>query len=131
MMDVADQQLPPTGPRIHGPRAYQEIIHWMIVAGFVVALVLLYSRNQAEIRRIQYQMEELEADNQRLNSANGNLRAEYRLLTNPHQIRQKALDLGLISANQLQVRIIQVPARDRLDSSLLAAVRKSHKVSIE
>ena len=131
MMDVADQHLPGSGPRINGPRAYREMIRWMIVAGFVVALILLYSRNQAEIRGIHYQMEELEAENRRLDSANGNLRAEYKLLTSPHQILQKALELGLISANQPAVRIVQATARGRIESDLLAAARKSPKVSIE
>lgn len=131
MMDLAQQKLPGSGFRRSGPKAHNEIIRWLIVAGFVVALVLLYAWNQVQILQVQYRIEELSRDNSRLEASNARLRAEYKLLTSPARITRKARELGLISSNQPQVTIIQAPARGPRDSRLLAAAREHRKVISE
>ncbi len=107
MLDLSRQRLV-NRPVSGGDRAtYSEMVRWGAVGALFVSLILFYSWNQMEILSIQYRLQELKQQNNQLRETNAALRAEYKSLTNPERVAQKAERMGLISSNQPQVRIIQ------------------------
>jgi len=122
MVDMSCQQLRNSSIRSEQQFSAREFTCWLCVGALMLSLVLAYSFNQSKILSIQYQIEEINADNDRLRDESATLRAQYQSLKNPERILQQAQDIGLISANRPEVTIIQADPFTRVDQSLVAAV---------
>lgn len=110
MVDLSRQRLI-NRPVSGGDRAtYSEMVRLAALGALFVGLILTYSWNQMKILSIQYELEALKSEQRRLQETNAKLRAEYKSLTSPEKIARTAGEMGLISSNQPQVRIIQAPA---------------------
>jgi hypothetical protein len=70
-------------------------------------LLLAYASLHEEILAINYEIERIKQDNAELGQMNDALKAEYSLLVNPQQIEETAKAMGLISANEAQITILE------------------------
>lgn len=94
------------------------IAKWVTLTGVVVALLATSVGIRDQILNVQYRIEALNNDNKALNEQNDLLRVELQSLTAPARLEKAARDLGLISANDDRVLILDShgfeQARDKI-----------------
>ncbi|MEJ2076882.1 MAG: septum formation initiator family protein [Acidobacteriota bacterium] len=83
------------------------IAKWVALTGIVVALLATSVGIRDQILNVQYKIEELTSANKNLSEQNDLLRAELQSLTTPARLEKAAHDLGLISANDDRVLILE------------------------
>ncbi|MFZ0427327.1 MAG: hypothetical protein WAO20_04355 [Acidobacteriota bacterium] len=82
------------------------IAKWVTLTGIVVALLATSVGIRDQILTVQYQIEELTNQNKTLSEQNDLLRVELQSLTTPAKLEKAAQDLGLISATDDRVLIL-------------------------
>ena len=97
-------------PLTSGQLSDWEIARWICVGAFFLALILTYAWLHTEILHVSYLKEQFKKENGELQETNASLRVEYSVLANPDQINRRARELGLISANNSQIRILESDA---------------------
>lgn len=70
-------------------------------------LLLAYASLHDRILAINYEIERIQVSSAELAEVNNALRAEYSVLVNPQEIESVAKEMGLISANEDQVIILE------------------------
>lgn len=106
MVDLNHQRI---NNRSVGPSdktSLSEVSFWLVFGGCLVMLLLSYASLHEEILAINYKIEQIKQDNAELYQINNALRAEYSVLVNPQEIEATAKGMGLISANEAQITII-------------------------
>jgi hypothetical protein len=112
MVDLNHQRI---NNRSVGPSdktSLSEVSVWLVFGGSIVMLLLAYTSLHEEILSINYEIERMKADNAELVQINDALRAEYSVLVNPQEIEVVAKELGLISANEEQITILEAASPD-------------------
>jgi cell division protein FtsB len=120
---MVDLQLQRLNNRPLRGKAYvtdREIIRWISIGAVFLTLILAYAWLQTEVMHVHYQMEEFQKKNRQLHEINAALRAEHSSLMDPEKINRRARELGLISSNRVEVRILESNA-PALDSENLMA----------
>jgi hypothetical protein len=84
-----------------------EVSFWLLFGGCIVILLLAYASLHSSILGLNYEIERIKASNAELAETNDALRAEYSVLVNPQEIEAVAKELGLISANEEKVIILE------------------------
>ncbi len=107
MVDLHQQRLDNRPPRGNVRRTSAKVAVWVAVGALYLGLILVYVWNHVQILTLQYEIEELKGDNQALLEAKDASRAQLKVLVRPERITLKARAMGLISANQSEVRVIQ------------------------
>ena len=105
MVDLHLQQLTNQPIRTDNKASYFEIARWICVSAAFVSLVLAYAWTHNEILNIQYGMEYLRKENNKLLEFNTVLRAEYSSLLNPVNIGKQAREIGLVSSTHTKIKI--------------------------
>lgn len=124
MVDVSPQHFR-KGVGSGRPRATLETRLWLTALGVVVVLILAGSWNSAQILAIQYQIEDLERDNDRFERDCSLLKAQYEFEKSPARIARLSRDMGLVSASESRVTILQGQPPARVDRGLFAANRST------
>lgn len=107
-----------------------EIARWICLGAFFLALILTYAWLHTEILNIHYLQEQVKKENSQLSEANAALRVEYSVLTNPDEIDRRARQLGLVSAHDAQVRILESDAPLLLTAQNRMAELRSQKKNL-
>jgi cell division protein FtsL len=84
-----------------------QVIKWIAIVAILVGLQLAHASVRDEILTISYQIEKLQQSNAELKATNDALKVEYNTLANPREIETAATRLGLISANNPEVLILE------------------------
>ena len=125
MVDLSNQRLHnrPTGG--DGRATFWEVARWSLLGAIFVGMVIVYSANFLEIRRIQYEMGQLRDSNTQLEAEFDTVRAEYKSLTSARTIAEQARQIGLIGWDQKGVQVIQAEPEQGLARGLRAEIRPS------
>ena len=126
MMDFQFQRLN-NRPLSGGYVSDWEIARWICVGAFFLALILTYAWLHTEILNIHYLQEQFKKENSQLRETNAALRVESSVLTNPDKIDRRARQLGLISASNPRVRILESDAPRLLTTENRMAELRSQK----
>jgi len=112
MVDLNHQRI---NNRSVGPNCrtnFSEVSFWLGFGGCIVILLLAYASLHNSILALNYEIERIKENNAELAEVNNALSAEYGVLVNPQEIENVAKGMGLISANEAQVTILEGdPAR--------------------
>lgn len=112
MVDLNHQKI---NNRSVGPNSrtnFSEVSFWLGFGGCLVILLLAYASLHNSILALSYEIERIKENNTELAEVNKALKAEHGVLVNPQKIEKVAKKMGLISANEAQVTILEGdPAR--------------------
>ena len=106
MVDLNHQRI---NNRSVGPSdrtSLSEVSFWLVFGGCIVMLLLAYASLHEEILATNYEIERMKEENAELQEMNEALRAEYSVLVNPQEIEAVAKEMGIISANEEQIMIL-------------------------
>ena len=106
MIDLQHQELSNYPVGSDDRATFSEIARWISVVALLVCLILGYAWSRNEILNVHYQMEHLRKESNELREINATLRAEYSSLINPESVYREASELGLVSSNRPEVRIL-------------------------
>ncbi len=123
MLDLHHQRLSNRPPSGSVRSTSVKVAGWIAVGALYLGLVLVYAWNHLEILDLRYQIESFRSENQALREAKDALRAEFKALTRPEKIAKAARAMGLISANQPEVMVIQGDWVSPETEALLAEAR--------
>ena len=125
MVDFFQQQLTNRPLQADDRATYSEIARWICISALLVGLVLSSAWSHNEILNIHYQTEHLRQQNSELRELNTALRAEHYSLINPETIDQQARELGLISSNRMEVKVLDSEIVDSSSPQNLDLVAES------
>ena len=107
MVDLNHQRINNRSVGPSGRANLSDVSCWLVFGGCLVTLLLAYASLHESILEINYQIERIKEGNTALAETNNTLRAEYSVLVNPQEIESVAKKMGLISANDDQVLILE------------------------
>jgi cell division protein FtsL len=107
MVDLNHQRINNRSVGPTGRTSFSEVSYWLVFGGCIVMLLLAYASLHDRILAINYEIERIKENNAELAEINNALRAEYSVLVNPQEIEAVAKGMGLISANEDQVTILE------------------------
>ncbi len=115
MIDLHRQKLANRPPRGSMRSTSAKVAGWIAVGALYLGLTLVYAWNHWQLLDLQYRVQELRGANSELRETKDALRAEWETRTRPGKIAAAAREMGLVSANQADVTVIQAdPATDAL-----------------
>ena len=130
MVDLHLQRLTNQPIRTDDKASYFEIARWICVSAAFVSLVLAYAWTHNEILNIQYGMEYLRKENDKLLELNTVLRAEYSSLLNPVNIEKQARKLGLVSSTHTKIKIFYSDVSPKKNSRNIVAQSQLQKKNL-
>ncbi|UCF37130.1 MAG: septum formation initiator family protein [Acidobacteriota bacterium] len=107
MVDLYSQRIPNKALEGSDGTTVFEVAKFLAVVGVLVALLVVSTSIRNEILSLRYEIEELKRSNAQLDEANQLLEIEYRSLATPAEIEEVAKEIGLISANDSKVLILE------------------------
>jgi len=107
MVDLNLQRINNRSVGPNGRTSFSEVSFWLVFGGCLVLLLLAYASLHSTILEINYEIERIKVSNTELAETNNALRAEYSVLVNPQEIETVAKGLGLISANEEKIIILE------------------------
>jgi len=107
MVDLNHQRIDNRSVGPSGRTSFSDVSCWLLFGGCLVALLLAYASLQERILNVHYEIERIKENNAELAEMNNSLRAEYSVLVNPQEIESVARRMGLISANEEPVIILE------------------------
>lgn len=107
MVDLNLQQINNRSVGTNSRTTLYEVSFWLAFGGCLVLLLLAYASLHNSILAINYEIERIKESNAELAETNNALNAEYRVLVNPQEIETVAKGLGLISANEEKIIILE------------------------
>lgn len=107
MVDLNHQKINNRSVGPSGKTSFSDVSYWLVFGGSLVMLLLAYASLHDRILAINYEIERIQVSSAELAEVNNALRAEYSVLVNPQEIESVAKEMGLISANEDQVIILE------------------------
>lgn len=105
-----------------------EITRWVGLGAILLALILAYAWLQTEIVHVNYQIDQLQKETNQLRENNTALRVEHSSLISPNKINRQARELGLVSSNRAEVRILESETSALDTENLMAELLGAKKI---